>query len=416
MAAFTSLVGPTLKDANGEVKTEDALNGKIVGLYFSAHWCPPCRGFTPNLAKIYNDIKGAGKNFEIVFVSSDRDEATFDEYRGEMPWLAIPFEDRTSKANLSSKFKVRGIPTLVLLDESGNLITTDGRATVSGDPTGQNFPWLPKSIPELIGDTLVGKDGNVAFDTLKGKKLALYFSAHWCPPCRSFTPVLAQLYKNMKDSTRDDFEFIFVSSDRNEGSFNEYYGEMPWLALPFTRREEKEALSQRFDVSGIPTLVTLDENMKVINKSARAAAGSDPQGADFPWYPKPVEELSATVESNGFDVNEKPSLIALCTGVAEAAAIETAMVEVAKEHIAGVGDKEPDFIFFTAKNNSGPVPQVLGMMGLGQDAAPSLLLLDIPDQGGFYTVKPETIDAASIKKVMSDYKEKKLERRQLASS
>merc|ERR1719498_1153375 len=156
--------------------------------------------------------------------------------------------------------------------------------------------------------------------------------------------------------------------------------------------------------------------MKVINKSARAAAGSDPQGADFPWYPKPVEELSATVESNGFDVNEKPSLIALCTGVAEAAVIETAMVEVAKEHIAGVGDKEPDFIFFTAKNNSGPVPQVLGMMGLGQDAAPSLLLLDIPDQGGFYTVKPETIDAASIKKVMSDYKEKKLERRQLASS
>merc|ERR1712243_152859 len=25
--------------------------------------------------------------------------------------------------------------------------------------------------------------------------LAYYFSAHWCPPCRKFTPVLADLYK-----------------------------------------------------------------------------------------------------------------------------------------------------------------------------------------------------------------------------
>ena len=58
----------------------------------------------------------------------------------------------------------------------------------------------------------------------------VYFSAHWCPPCRGFTPKLAEWYVSMK-AKRDDFEVVFVSSDRDEGSFNEYYHEMPWLAL-----------------------------------------------------------------------------------------------------------------------------------------------------------------------------------------
>src|SRR6476620_6397892 len=29
---------------------------QIYGLYFSAHWCPPCRKFTPQLVAYYNQI------------------------------------------------------------------------------------------------------------------------------------------------------------------------------------------------------------------------------------------------------------------------------------------------------------------------------------------------------------------------
>merc|ERR1712137_733089 len=91
---LVDLFGEELLGKAGTVKTVEALNGKTnVMIYFSAHWCPPCRGFTPTLAAAYK--KGAqGKNVEVVFVSSDRDEAGFGEYYGEMPWLALPFSDK----------------------------------------------------------------------------------------------------------------------------------------------------------------------------------------------------------------------------------------------------------------------------------------------------------------------------------
>jgi thiol-disulfide isomerase/thioredoxin len=50
--------------------------------------CPPCRGFTPKLAEIYKAYQAKGLAFEILFVSSDRDESAFGEYFGEQPRLA----------------------------------------------------------------------------------------------------------------------------------------------------------------------------------------------------------------------------------------------------------------------------------------------------------------------------------------
>ncbi|KAF2899802.1 hypothetical protein ILUMI_06384, partial [Ignelater luminosus] len=40
-----------------------------------------------------------------------------------------------------------------------------------------------------------------------------YFSANWCPPCRAFTPQLAEVYRLLR-KREPGFEIIFVSSDR----------------------------------------------------------------------------------------------------------------------------------------------------------------------------------------------------------
>ena len=82
---------------DGTKKPVTALSGtQVVGLYFSADWCPPSRAFTPKLAATYKTITAAGKSFEIVFVSSDQNEASFASYYNQMPWLAVPFDRYTS--------------------------------------------------------------------------------------------------------------------------------------------------------------------------------------------------------------------------------------------------------------------------------------------------------------------------------
>merc|ERR1719247_1706850 len=118
-----SLLGTALLGKDGNVNTTEALAGKkAIALYFSGHWCPPCRGFTPQLAEWYdNGLKEKG--VEIVFVSSDKDQSGFDGYYGNMPWLALPFSEREKKDALSRRYKVAGIPSVVILDSEGELIT-----------------------------------------------------------------------------------------------------------------------------------------------------------------------------------------------------------------------------------------------------------------------------------------------------
>jgi len=480
--SLTSLLGNVLVNNKGkEVKTSDlsTKKGSVIGLYFSAHWCPPCRAFTPNLAKVYNEIKESGNDFEVIFISSDSSEPEFKKYHEDMPWLAIPYKNEDEKDACSEKYSIRGLPTLVLIDgESGDTITEDGRETVSAygaagfpfsksrldeckkekeekkskalselgglefigplnkrkdtDSTviikeiasscevialsfmagsndrgsslvlpklidcqkslgkdklgivlipmvemeefgeelkaqldeipmvqpGENvekiveklkgvspeieapyvlvlgknddgsfklladdaardiyfngdagFPWSSEALAalkakeEAAKEELKSKQKNLEFLSSEDRSLVvdkkgetiplsslqsadvvgLYFSAHWCGPCRGFTPQLAKLYKECKEKKKK-IEIVFVSSDRNEDAFKEYFEEMPWYALSFKERTLKTNLSELYEVQGIPSLILLTGKGDLITKEGRAAIGA---GVDaFPWNKK----------------------------------------------------------------------------------------------------------------------------------
>ena len=114
-----------LIDANGKAVDLTTLKNKNVAVYCSAHWCPPCRIFTPQLVRFANANK---TKLAVVFISSDKDEAQMFAYMKEtkMPWPAVPFRSAGGGA-IQKEQGVSGIPTLRVFGKNGELLTKNGR-------------------------------------------------------------------------------------------------------------------------------------------------------------------------------------------------------------------------------------------------------------------------------------------------
>jgi nucleoredoxin len=99
---------------------------RYVAFYYSAHWCPPCRAFTPHLVSAYKSIKAAHPEFEVVFVSSDQDEDSMESYMLEssMPWPAVRFGQKANLRSLKRPGHERGIPNLVFMTADGKELAT----------------------------------------------------------------------------------------------------------------------------------------------------------------------------------------------------------------------------------------------------------------------------------------------------
>ncbi|KAE8704953.1 putative nucleoredoxin 1-2 [Hibiscus syriacus] len=291
--------------------TVSDLEGKTVGLYFSAFSFKPCADFTLKLAEVYKKLKEKGEDFEVVMISLEDEEESFKESFGA-PWLALPFKDKSCE-KLARYFELSTLPTVVIIGPDGKTLHPNAADAI--DEHGiEAYPFTPEKFAELKEiekakeaaqtlesvlisgdlDHVIGKDGTkVKVTDLVGKTVLLYFSAHWCPPCRAFTPNLVEVYKKIKEKD-EAFEVIFISSDRDQTSFEEYYSEMPWLALPFGDAR-KSSLSRKFKVQGIPKLVAIGTTGKTITTDARGLVKA--HGADaYPFTEERLKEIEAQYE------------------------------------------------------------------------------------------------------------------------
>jgi nucleoredoxin len=119
-----------------------------IALYFSAGWCGPCHRFTPRLVDFYRQMKPRHSNFEIVFVSDDRNERDMLGYMRElsMPWPALRFAEIKNMPDIR-KYAGPGIPCLVVLDVRGNVVAD---SYVNGRYVGPDQPmnYLGKLLEE----------------------------------------------------------------------------------------------------------------------------------------------------------------------------------------------------------------------------------------------------------------------------
>jgi nucleoredoxin len=371
-----------------------------------------CRRFTPELAALYTKLTAEGKPFEVVFVSSDKAADAFEEYCAEMPWLALPYADRDRKTALAKRFKVSGLPTLVLLDaDSGAVHTTEGRDAVSESPEG--FPWAPLPLHALLGDAFVDAAG--APRALSGadapSHVALYFSASWCPPCRRFTPKLVEEYNKLRSAEGAAaggarLEVIFVSGDNDEASFKEYLGHMPWLAVPYADEARRSGLNRAAGVRGIPALVLCERNaagggaLRVVNPAARGAVEASKPFPDG-WLPPvvPAVDDDEAVEA----LNSSPTLCVLAEAAPPAAAAAAiAALAALKRAQAAAGDAssaggggEPLRVCI-AEEETGVSQQIRNLCRLGPPSeVPAMVLLDFANDAFFVPTAAAGGDAAA---------------------
>ena len=132
LPAMERLLGPVLTDVQGAEYPVTSLRGKLIGLYFAAEWDPPSCYFTPKLVSFWQQMKQNGKLFEVVLVSDDRTASDMQIHMKnlQMPWLALPFVDGSHQMRLKQFYGIINLPVLIIVDDSGEVITTDGRADV----------------------------------------------------------------------------------------------------------------------------------------------------------------------------------------------------------------------------------------------------------------------------------------------
>ncbi len=106
----------TLPGFDGESVRLSSLRGKVVLLDFWATWCAPCRYDMPFVQQLYEELKPRG--LEVFGVNAESGGEAADYLRR----LGCTFPNlRDRSLAVSRLYRIRSIPTFVVIDRQGNL-------------------------------------------------------------------------------------------------------------------------------------------------------------------------------------------------------------------------------------------------------------------------------------------------------
>jgi len=101
-----------------------AMRGKVVLIDFWASWCPDCVREMPAVRGVYQKYKDKG--FEVIGISLDKDQLALSNYIAKklIPWPQY-FDGKGWDNDFATRFGVRAIPELWLINQGGDVVATD---------------------------------------------------------------------------------------------------------------------------------------------------------------------------------------------------------------------------------------------------------------------------------------------------
>lgn len=147
-----------------------------------------------------------------------------------------------------------------------------------------------ESLPSPIFDSTGAEVSNDDLtEKLQNKRVALYFSAGWCPMCTSFEPSLLQFRQAAEDSGKP-IELIYVGSERSADDQSRRSSDLNMLNVPF---DDTAELKQKYKIwagsealkfgfgrrSGVPAIVVLDNTGNELAFVAAEAQGAKALGS-----------------------------------------------------------------------------------------------------------------------------------------
>jgi thiol-disulfide isomerase/thioredoxin len=133
----------TFNDAiTGSEVSIKALRGKVVVVDFWATWCGPCVAEMPQMKKLYAEYKDKGVEFIGVSLDAPKEDGGLDKLKefvanNEITWPQY-YQGNHWASEFSTSWGINLIPTVFLVDQEGNLASSDARGK------------LEKMIPELL--------------------------------------------------------------------------------------------------------------------------------------------------------------------------------------------------------------------------------------------------------------------------